>query len=206
MARSTTGDGDPTAMLDALDRGDRACALEGALTAYFGASKRPPPSGMPRPIATLFTRFDEGLIRQNELVDPRTHSSLFYRENQDCERWSFTDDADDSLVVRAGMNGEAFEGERLDRFVVQMVVFEASIGALLTGRCGELTSRQLEVAVRGWTEPFAATEWFGTTMRLFVASGVVAHTLGDWLMVRAIDESSLGELQRLKVDWDVWPP
>ena len=92
--------GDPTAMLDALDVGNRAAALEAGLTAYFGPAIHRPLAGVPLAVAALFTRFGAGLIHQNHLVDPRTKSRVFYLENQACARWSYTDDSDDSLVIR----------------------------------------------------------------------------------------------------------
>jgi hypothetical protein len=185
-------------MLAALRNGDRTAALETALDAYFGPATRPKPENLPLPLAILFTRFEPGLVRQNLLALPTTDSRVFYVENQSCNHWSLGDASEDPPVVR---DASVVENEPLSGFALQLVLFEASMGALAWSAGGQLNplgrvptlSTMSEVPLRPWTWPNRA--------RFYVAHGIVAHA--DvvsydevWVMASATNEKQLVELAR----------
>jgi hypothetical protein len=188
-------------MLAALRRGDRPEALEAALDAYFGPAIRPKPPGVPSPLATLFTRFEPGLVRQNHLAIPRPDSRTFYVENQSCNDWALGNASDDPPVVR---DKSVVENESLSGFAIQVVLFEASMGALdwrvggpmnAQGRASLLSGVE-EVPLRPWTWPNNA--------RFYVAPGIVAHAdrLADdevWVFASATTKERLVEFARLNV-------
>jgi hypothetical protein len=198
-------DGDPTAMLAALGAGNRAAALDAALDAYFGAVVRPRRPDLPSPLVTLLTRFGPGLIRQNHLAVPDPSSRVFYVENQSCNHWALADGSDDPAVIR---DGSVVENEALSGFAVQLVLFEASMGALpwraggfMRPRSGmpRLLSGVSEVPLRPWTWPNDA--------RFYVARGIVAHADGVaedevWVFASATSEARLLELARANaIEW-----
>jgi hypothetical protein len=188
-------------MLRALRVGDRAGALEAALDAYFGPAVRPKPEDMPPGLAALFTRFEPGLIRQNILARPNDRR-VFYIENQSCNEWALADDGADPQVIR---DGKTTEQERLCGFAVQIVLFEASMGALrftdagYMGRAAlaRVSEEFVEVPLGRWTWPIPET-------RFLVAPGVVVHveeappgeTLDEsWIFVSA---ESMDRLERVR--------
>jgi hypothetical protein len=195
-------DADPSAMLAALRAGDHPAALEAALDAYFGSPLRSKPKDVPSSLATLFSRFAPGLIRQNRLALPSRESRVFYIENQSCNEWALGDATDDPTVVR---DGSVAEHERLAGFAVQLVLFEASMGALdwraggPTAMAGRVLSPLGEVPLRPWTWPNAT--------RFYVAPGIVAHAdrVADdetWVFASATAEQQLLDLARLNgIEW-----
>src|SRR5690349_11531809 len=119
---------DPTSMLAALERGDRGAALEAALPAYFGPPCKAAPAGLPRRLARLFSRLEPPRsVRHNHVALPIGTSRVFYVENQSVSEWALADRSEDPAVVR---DGSVIEGEPLSGFVIQLVLFEASMGEL----------------------------------------------------------------------------
>lgn len=196
---------DPTPTLAALLRGDRSAALEHALSAWFGPPVHAAPAGMPGPLAALFTRFEAGLIEQNHLCVPE-RDRVFYVENQSCHEWALEDDTEDPRVIR---DGEVVEAERLSGFAIQLVLLEASMGALAVSASAcldesaaeKLLSMMIEVPLQPWTWPVEPT-------RFHVARGVVAHTHATapdetWIFASAISVEALEFLQIPGVDWTI---
>jgi hypothetical protein len=195
-------------MLQALRTGDRAGALEAALAAYFGPAVYPRQEAIPPALATLFTRFRPGLIRQNILA-PSNERRVIYIENQNCNEWTLADDGPDPPVLR---DGTVIERERLSGFAVQMVLFEASMGGLpctdaaCIGRAAlaKVSADLVEVPLGRWSWPVPGT-------RFLVTRGLVAHVEEgsaddaedeSWLFVSAASVDHLERLRRIEgITW-----
>jgi hypothetical protein len=196
--------GNPTAILATLRSGDRVAALEAALDAYFGPAVRPRREDIPSSLAILLSRFAPGLLRQNHLAVPSRDSRIFYIENQSCSHWALGDTSDDPRVVR---DGAVVEGETLSGFAVQIVLFEASMGALGWHAAGFMNPREhapllsnlSEVPLRPWTWPTHAS--------FYVAPGIVAHAdvvsaSEAWVFASATTQEELLELARHNgIEW-----
>ena len=190
---------DPAAMLAALRAGDRPAALEAALEAYFGPAVRPKPPNLPPPLASLFTRLEPGLVRQNRLAIPTRESRVFCIENQSCNHWALGDDSDDPPVVR---DGTVTEPERLCGFAIQLVLFEASMGCLHWSAGGYIAAGKRAPSLSGLSEvPLRPWTWPQQEMRVYVAPGIVAHMHGRegeerWVFASATTEEALLALAR----------
>lgn len=195
--------GDPTAMLQALRVDDRAAALEAALDAYFGPAVRPKPKDLPPALAALFTRFEPGLIRQN-LLARLDHRRVFYVENQHCNDWALAEDGADPRVLR---DGSVTEQERLSGFAIQIVLFEASMGALPHTEGGYMDRATLARVCEEFVEvPLGRWSWPLPETRLLVAPGVVAHIQEappdqtsdeTWIFVSAESTDCLERVRRI---------
>ena len=191
-------------MLAALASGDRVVALEAALDAYFGPAVGPKPPDLPSPLAMLFTRFAPGLVRQNHLAVPSGDLRVFYVENQACNHWALADASADPPVLR---DESVVESEPLSGFAIQVILFEASMGALDWSAGGFMNTRGrspllsgvFEVPLRPWTWP--------NDTHFYVAPGIVAHTDAmardeAWVFASAASKQQLLDLARLNgIEW-----
>lgn len=196
--------GDPTTMLAALSAGDRAGALEAALQAYFGPAVHPRRSDLPSALATLFTRFERGMIRQNHLKVPAL-DRVFYVENQSCCQWALADASDDPQVVR---DATITENETLSGFAIQLVAFEASMGGLEWHVGGPMNAQGRSPLLTGLHElPLLPWTWPNDGVRFFVAPGIVAHADGvavdeTWVFASATSRELLLDLARRNgINW-----
>jgi hypothetical protein len=205
---------DPSVMLAALRANDRDAALRAALDAYFGPPLFPAPRRVPAPLATLFTRFEGGPLLQNQLTLP-DQRGVFYVENQSCNEWALADESADPLVFR---DNEVIEREPLSGFVLQVALFEASMGALPAYASGWMDDETCERLVSLLTEvPLAPWSWPVDPTRFYVADGIVAHTQRTdretWIFLSALSARQLEPFSRIDgVEWtsfgdaDVYDP
>jgi hypothetical protein len=143
-------------------------------------------------------------VRQNHLAIPNDDSRVFYVENQSCSRWALGDATVDPPVVR---DGSVVENETLSGFAIQVVLFEASMGALEWCAGGFMVPRGRtlflpplsEVPLRPWTWP--------NDLHFFVAPGILAHVyrLAEdeaWVFASATSEEQILDLaRRNEIKW-----
>ena len=162
------------------------------------------------------------LIAPGELTLEDDRKLVFCAENQGVVIWATTPEGGDPPVYikgstmddPLGSRGWVEEGEPLSRFLLQLVLFEAMIGAPFGGVA-------LAQPEPGWSAvvaplsplPLAGWHWPATDTRLWVGDDVIAQTCPDpgadtrEVHVGARTEEAARYLEALRdVDWDtLWP-
>jgi hypothetical protein len=130
------------------------------------------------------------LLVQNELVDPPEREGdkvMFYVENQGVCVW-MTDLSSNDPPVWGSHDGENFEeGEPLSSFLVQVVIFEAVMGAQEGASTAALETAKLDSALGGLSPlPLAPWHWPEYPTRFYAsdeALAIVTPSGNEWVSI-----------------------
>jgi hypothetical protein len=210
-----------------------ASTLTRFLRAWYGDPRSDPgtsepevPAFVPDPLRAFYRaadRWPEAVV-QNRLLAPdelrcERGRFVFYVENQATYLWATEPSVEDPPVW--GVENEPDvrwqkEDERLSRFLVQVALFEAVMGAEIMASAAWLDPPRLRELLAGLPElPFAPWRWPDYPTRFYAREGVLALVMPnrtpespDYVSVQiaARDEAALRFLQPYIDDaWEITP-
>jgi hypothetical protein len=220
-------------MIDLLTRSPPGTAVEflrkwhGGESPASARADQDIPLFVPRPLREFYVAVQNwpDAVVQNRLLDPtelrlEDGRLLFYVENQAVYLWATSPSADDPPVWgRENVPDASWEkeGEQLSRFLVQLAVFEAVMGADVHASAAWLDPESLGRVLTDLVElPFAPWRWPDHPTRFFGREGVLAVVApnrtpesSDYvsIYVGAKSESALSFLETHIDDaWDIYTP